>query len=125
MIVNYQPILFPTAVGALSSTAAFEKTLTAGLGAGVKHRFKFKEINFKSEANMNYLQFFGEYDSKYGFLWILGLEPYWNWKGFEVGVNYNLTGGLVSLKEEKTGQSYPFKEIFYLQSFLFSLSKNF
>jgi hypothetical protein len=116
--VYYFPTLFPTQVGALSSTAAFEKTLTYGLGAGYITSYKIKKIDVKLDANLSLLNFASsEYNSKYSYVIDLDINPTYKISDrMKAGINYNIVAGQASLVEKKTGSDFPFKTSYFLHN---------
>ncbi len=117
--LHYFPILFPTQVGALSSTAAFEKTLTYGLAVGYKALYRIEKIDLKLDANLSYLDFASsDYDSNYSFAFDIDVNPtYEVSKKMNVGINYNLLAGQTSVTENITGSQFPFKTTYFLHNF--------
>lgn len=116
--LNYFPILFPTQVGALSSTAAFEKTLTYGLAIGYKALHKFKKIDVKLDASLSFLDFVSsDYNANYNYAVDIDLNPtYQIHKKMNIGLNYNIVAGQTSLIENITGSQFPFKTSYFLHN---------
>lgn len=123
-ILYYMPLLFPVQVGALTSIAAFEKTLAHGVGLGYKTERKFKKYDVKFDASLSYLDFASsEYNSKYNYLLDIDVNPtYALGESMSVGLNYNLVHGLVSLTENKTGSAFPFKTSYFLHNLFFTFA---
>lgn len=117
-VAYYVPLLFPIQVGALTSTAAFEKTPAYGFGVGYKHKQTLEKISINFDASFSYLNFASsDYDTKYSYLFDLDVHPTYEInKKMTVGVNYNLVTGLSSLKENKTGSNFPFKTSYFLHN---------
>lgn len=114
----YLPILFPTQVGALSSTAAFEKTLTYGLGLGYISQYSFKKFDLKTDVNFSYLDFSSaDYDLKYNYILDIDINPTFKLnEAMNIGLNYNVIMGQTSLTENKTGSEFPFKMSYFLHN---------
>lgn len=117
-VVYNMPILFPTQVGALTSTAAFEKTLAMGVSAGFIKQYQFKKASLSMEGSLGLLDIIAsEYSQKYNYFFDLDVHPEWNLgKKIKFGVNYNLIVSQASLIEERTGSNYAFKSTTFLQN---------
>lgn len=117
-MMYYVPTLFPLSVGALSSQAAFEKTLSVGMGFGYTKEIILDKFKFKMDSSLSLTRFLSQdYDHKYSFLFDVDMNPSWKVaKNIFLGVNYNLVAGQTSLTEKKTGSNFPFKTTYFLHN---------
>ncbi len=123
-MIYYAPILFPVTVGALTSQAAFEKTLSAGLGIGYTKNLSLEKFKFDINANFSLMKFqSGQYEQNYSYLFDVNMHPSWKVsKSMFLGVNYNVIAGQSSLVEKKTGSDYPFKTTYVLHNLFLTFS---
>lgn len=122
--IHYTPVLFPTQVGALTSIAAFEKTLTYGAGFGYRKHEKIKMFDVLFDVSFSYLKYASEdYDSKYSFMFDVDVHPtYQINESMAAGLNYNLVFGQSSLVENKTGNEFPFNSRYFLHNFFLTFA---
>ena len=119
----YMPILFPIQVGALKSTAAFEKTTAMGVGIGYTKELKLEKLNVDFDASFSLLNLRSEeYKQKYSYLIDLDVNPSWKVsRDVDLGAMYNLVVGQFSVKENKTGFDYSIKSRYFLNNFFITL----
>ncbi len=117
-MIYYVPTLFPISVGALTSEAAFEKTLSVGLGFGYVKEIIRDNFKFKLDSSLSITEFLSQdYDHNYSFLFDVDMNPSWKVaKKMYLGVNYNLVAGQTSLTEKKTGSNFPFRSTYFLHN---------
>lgn len=114
----YVPTLFPISVGALTSQAAFEKTMSLGLAMGYTKEFVIENFYFKIDTSFAIADFLSkDYAQNYSYLFDVDLNPKWKFsKNMFIGLNYNLISGQSSLIERKTGSDFPIKATYFLHT---------